>query len=67
MRIDFPGRPIFIQLHPDGVSRVHFDDEKVDRFLAERGATRERVIDSYDHTATGFLSKMSETRFVQSV
>ena len=54
----------------DGVSRVHFDDERVNKFLAEKGATRESVIDSYHSWLpghqSGFLSRMSDTRFVKT-
>ena len=55
----------FADKNPDGVSRVHFDDVKVNELLAEKGTSRERVIDAYDQFATDFLSKMSETRLVQ--
>ena len=52
----------------DGVSRVVFDEERVEKFLAERQTTRERVIDTYDSHVhpSGYLSKMSEERYVKT-
>ena len=46
----------------DGVSRVLFDFPSVDKFLSERGVTREAVIDSYNSSivshGNSFLSMM---------
>ena len=52
----------------DGVSRVVFDEERVEKFLAEKQTTRERVIDSYDSHVhpSGYLSKMNEERYVKT-
>ena len=52
----------------DGVSRVVFDEERVEKFLAEKNTTREKVIDSYDcHVLpSGYMSKMSEERYVKA-